>query len=101
MRRASVSGNGKGTGASDPATSGVDMLVLHIGKLLRHPAYRRESIVSALLLRHLPHDAGYAWHGEASLRTRLVGAGLDEASLDHLIRNVQAEHLRLRRPADA
>mgnify|MGYP005993432921 FL=1 len=57
--------------------------------------------MSALLLRHLPHDAGYAWHGEASLRTRLVGAGLDEASLDHLIRNVQAEHLRLRRPADA
>lgn len=100
MRRASVTWNGKAQEAASPGTSSIDMLALHIGKLLRHPAYRREMVVSPLLLRHLPYDAGYAWNGEASLRVRLAGAALDEASIDHLIRNVQAECLRLRRPAD-
>ncbi|MHB2204952.1 hypothetical protein [Methylobacterium sp. CM6257] len=96
MSRSSVTWRGGG-----PEISNVDILTLHIGKLLRHPAYRRESVVSPLLRRHLPYDSGYAWAGEADLRERLARAALDEASLDHLIRNVQAEFLRLRRPADA
>ncbi|MBP1180313.1 hypothetical protein [Methylobacterium sp. PvR107] len=96
MGRSSVTWNGKG-----PETAPVDLLALHIGKLLRHPAYRRASIVSPLLLRHLPHGSGYDWNGEAALRVRLRHAALDQASLDHLLRNVQDEFLRLRRPADA
>ena len=43
MRRASVTWNGKAQEAASPGTSSIDMLVLHIGKLLRHPAYRRET----------------------------------------------------------
>ncbi|MDP4006641.1 hypothetical protein [Methylobacterium sp. NEAU K] len=76
-------------------------MTAQIGRLLRHPAYRRESVVSPLLQRHLPNDAGYAWNGEASLRERLGRAALDAASIDHLIRNVQAELVRLRGPSDA
>lgn len=95
MSRASVTWRGRA-----PERSDVDLLTLYIGKLLRHPAYRRESVVSALLRRHLPYEAGYDWNGEASLRERLGHAALDPASLDHLLRNVQAEFLRLRRPAD-
>ena len=78
----------------------VEVLAVQIGKLLRHPAYRRETVVSTLLLRHLPFDPGYAWNGEAPLRTQLAAA-LDAPSLEHLIRNVRAELLRLRRPATA
>ncbi|MGU3667892.1 hypothetical protein ACLBX9_27210 [Methylobacterium sp. A49B] len=101
MRRTSVTSGGKDAGNSSSGPSSIDRLALHIGKLLRHPAYRRESVVSPLLRRHLPYDAGYAWNDEAALRKRLGAAGLDEASLDHLIRNVQAEFTRLRRPSDA
>ncbi|WCS23149.1 hypothetical protein LOK46_18420 [Methylobacterium sp. NMS14P] len=100
MRWASVDSKGKGAGSSGSRSSSVETLALHIGRLLRHPAYRREAVVSPLLRRHLPYEAGYAWNGEAGLRTRLAGAALDEASIDHLLRNVQAEFLRLRRPAD-
>ncbi|MCJ2071417.1 hypothetical protein MKK75_21900 [Methylobacterium sp. J-030] len=77
------------------------MLAAQIGRLLRHPAYRRGAIISPLLLRYLPVDSGYAWNGEAALRARLTAAGLDAARLDHLTRNVQDEFLRLRRPSDA
>jgi hypothetical protein len=100
MRRALVTSNGKAAGGASTETSSVERLATHIGRLLRHPAYRRESVVSPLLRRHLPYDSGYAWDGEAALRTRLKSAALDEASLDHLIRNVQDELTRLRRPAD-
>ncbi|MCJ2066219.1 hypothetical protein MKK63_26480 [Methylobacterium sp. J-088] len=101
MSRSTVQWPGKGPGASGSGASPVDMLAAQIGKLLRHPAYRRGAIVSPLLLRHLPTDAGYAWNGEAALRARLTTAGLDAASIDHLLRNAQDEFLRLRRPADA
>lgn len=101
MSRTTVTWKGSGAGDGGVDTSGVEMLALHIGRLLRHPAYRRDSVVSPLLRRHLPYESGYAWAGEASLRVRLAGAALDAASLDHLIRNVQAEILRLRRPSDA
>ncbi|MCJ2136406.1 hypothetical protein MKK69_20525 [Methylobacterium sp. J-026] len=100
MKRASVTWNGQGAGKSGAEVPNVEVLAVQIGKLLRHPAYRRETVVSPLLRRHLPFDAGYAWNGEARLRTQLAAAGLDAASLEHLIRNVQAEVLRLRRPAD-
>jgi hypothetical protein len=96
MSRTSVTWTGRQSGAST-----VERLAVHIGRLLRHPAYRRDSVVSPLLRRHLPYDAGYAWNGEAALRTRLAAATLDEASLDHLLRNVQAELTRLRQPRDA
>lgn len=101
MSRSSVQRTGNGAGASGSGPSPIEMLAAQIGRLLRHPAYRRASIVSPLLLRHLPTDAGYAWNGEAALRARLTAARLDAASLDHLLRNVQDEVLRLRRPADA
>lgn len=78
----------------------LDALVLHVGRLLRHPAYRRERVVSPLLRRHLPWDAGYAWCGEAHLRARLALADLDAASLDHLIGNARSELARLRAPDD-
>jgi hypothetical protein len=100
MSRSSITWKGKGADVSSVGGSSIEVLAVHIGKLLRHPAYRRDSIVSPLLRRHLPHDSGYAWTGEATLRTRLASAALDEASVDHLIRNVQAEFLRLRRPSD-
>jgi len=96
MRPTAVSSKGNG-----PNVSPLDMLTAQIGRLLRHPAYRRESIVSSLLQRHLPKEAGYAWNDEAALRERLGRAGLDAASIDHLIRNTQAEIQRLRGPADA
>jgi hypothetical protein len=96
MRQSAVTGKGNGRNVSP-----LDVLTAQIGRLLRHPAFRRESIVSSLLLRHLPNDAGYAWNGEAALRERLSRAGLDAASIDHLIRNTQAEIQRLRGPADA
>ena len=101
MSRSTVAWGGANAGSSSKGPSSIDRLAAHIGKLLRHPAYRRDSIVSPLLRRHLPYDSGYAWNDEAVLRGRLAAAGLDEASLDHLLRNVQAECLRLRRPADA
>ena len=100
MRRSSVSWGSGNAGTPGRGLPSVERLATHIGKLLRHPAYRRESVVSPLLRRHLPFDAGYAWNDEAALRGRLAAAGLDEASLDHLIRNVQAEITRLRRPSD-
>jgi len=101
MSRSTVTWTGKGAGASGVGSSSVEMLAAQIGRLLRHPAYRRGTIVSPLLLRYLPTDAGYAWNGEAALRARLKAAGLDAAKLDHLMRNVQDEVLRLRRPTDA
>ncbi|MCJ2013327.1 hypothetical protein [Methylobacterium sp. J-076] len=79
----------------------MDTLVRLIGRLVRHPGYRRNRIVSALLLRHLPADAGYAWRGEAVLLDRLTRARLDGATLDHLLGSVQSEYTRLRGPADA
>lgn len=97
MSRSTVTWTGKGADSASP----IDMLAAQIGRLLRHPAYRRGAIVSPLLLRHLPADAGYAWNGEAALRARLTAAGLDAASLDHLMRNAQDEFTRLRRPADS
>jgi len=96
MRPSAVSSNGNRSNVSP-----LDILTAQIGRLLRHPAYRRQSIVSSLLQRHLPNDAGYAWNGEVALRERLGRAGLDAASIDHLIRNTQAEIQRLRGPADA
>ncbi len=73
MSRSSVTWTGNGAAVSEVEDPGIDILVVHIGKLLRHPAYRRDSIVSPLLLRHLPHDSGYDWTGEATLRARLAG----------------------------
>ena len=96
MRQEAVTRQGKGA-----TISPLDILTSQIGRLLRHPAYRRESVVSSLLQRHLPTDAGYAWNGEPALRERLGRAALDAASIDHLIRNTQAEILRLRGPKDA
>ncbi|SDO27061.1 hypothetical protein SAMN05216360_11833 [Methylobacterium phyllostachyos] len=101
MSRSAVKWTGNGAGASGVGASPIEMLTAQIGRLLRHPAYRRGAIVSPLLLRYLPADAGYAWNGEAALRARLTAAGLDAAKLDHLVRNAQDEFLRLRRPADA
>ncbi|MDQ0443956.1 hypothetical protein QO016_003464 [Methylobacterium persicinum] len=57
--------------------------------------------MSAVLLRHLPMEAGYSWQGEAGLLARLTSAKLDAATLNHLIGSVQAEYMRLRGPADA
>ena len=101
MKRSSITMTGKQSGVPGPARSPVEILAEQVGRLLRHPAYRRASVVSPLLLRHLPADARYDWNGEAALRRRLVAADLDPARLEHLMRNVQAELLRLRRPADA
>lgn len=81
-------------------TSDLDTLVRHIGRLVRHPAYRRSNVVSAILLRHLPMDAGYAWQGEAGLRDRLSRSKLDSQTIGHLVGSVQAEYTRLRRPAE-
>lgn len=81
--------------------AGIAALTLYVGRLLRHPAYRRERVVSPLFLRHLPFDAGYAWHGEDQFRTRIARAGLDRASLAHLLGNAKAEFARLRTPSDA
>ncbi|GJE38495.1 hypothetical protein [Methylobacterium persicinum] len=83
------------------ASGGLDTLVRQIGRLVRHPAYRRNRVVSAVLLRHLPMEAGYSWQGEAGLLARLTSAKLDAATLNHLIGSVQAEYMRLRGPADA
>ena len=48
MRWASVDSKGKGAGGSGPRSPSIDTLALHIGRLLRHPAYRREAVVSPL-----------------------------------------------------
>lgn len=80
------------TGDRDP----ISELVRQIGRLLRHRAFERAKVVSPLLLRHLPPDAGYAWQGEAALRSRLAGAGLDAKSLAYLTANVQLELERIR-----
>ena len=96
MRQTAVTWKGKGA-----APAPLDILTAQIGRLLRHPAYRRGNIVSSLLQRHLPAEAGYDWNGEAALRERLGRAGLDAASIDHLIRNTQAEIQRLRGPSDS
>ncbi|WP_430911223.1 hypothetical protein [Methylobacterium sp. sgz302541] len=69
----------------------LEELMAQIGRLMRHRAYQRDKIVSPLLLRHLPMDAGYAWQGEAALRERLVRASLDAKTVDHLIANARAE----------
>ena len=95
MRHAAVKRIGTGE-----RESRLDALVLHVGRLLRHPAYRRERVISPLLLRYLPSDAGYAWRGEELFRARLIRAGLDGASLDHLVGNARAELARLRGPVD-
>lgn len=88
--------------ASPRGASGeLEALVHQIGRLVRHPAYRRSQVVSALLLRHLPAEAGYAWRGEAALLDRLKSAKLDPVTITHLIGSVQVEHARLRGPADA
>lgn len=89
-------------GGGSPGGRGeLDTLVRQIGRLVRHPAYRRNRVVSPLLLRHLPVDGGYGWQGEASLLDRLRRAKLDQASVDHLIGSVQSEYVRLRGPADS
>lgn len=90
---------GKNGSAGD--TNDLGLLVRQIGRLVRHPAYRRSRIVSALLLRHLPAEAGYAWNGEANLLDRLRMAKLDAATIGHLIGSVQDEQARLRGPCDA
>lgn len=87
--------NGAG-GDADP----VDDIVREIARLVRHPAYRRGTIASAILLRHLPFDGSYAWKGEAILRDRLTKAKLDRTTLDHLRASARFELTRLRGPAD-
>lgn len=77
------------------APEGVDRieeLVVQLGRLLRHRAYQREKIVSPMLLRHLPFDAGYTWQGEGNLRDRLRRAALDARTVDHLIANARTEY---------
>jgi hypothetical protein len=73
-------------------------LARQMGRLLRHPGYRRGNIVSALLLRHLPADSGYAWQGEDVVRERLTRAKLDPATLEHLRVGIQFEMDNLRKP---
>ena len=84
-----------------PEEDRIGDLTRYIGRLLRHPAFRREQVVSPMLQRHLPPDAGYAWRGEAGLREQLTLARLDAVSLDHLIGNARSEFARLRGPVDA
>lgn len=93
--------SGANKGSSPAASGGLDALVRQIGRLVRHPAYRRSRVVSAVLLRHLPTEGGYAWQGEAGLLDRLKAAKLDAATVNHLIGSVQVEQARLRGPADA
>lgn len=78
----------------------IDDLVRQIAKLVRHPSYRRGGVVSALLLRHLPLDGGYAWQGETALRERLSRAQLDATTIDHLVDSTRSEIIRLRGPRD-
>lgn len=80
--------------------STVDELVRQIGRLLRHPLYRRSAVVSPPLLRHLPFERGYQWQGEAELRERLLRAQLDAGTLNHLTFGARSEYDRLRGPAD-
>ncbi|WP_375462355.1 hypothetical protein [uncultured Methylobacterium sp.] len=47
--------------------------------------------MSALLLKHLPIDAGYAWSDETALRARLVKAAFDAKTLDHLVASARFE----------
>ncbi|MCJ2026899.1 hypothetical protein [Methylobacterium sp. J-067] len=96
MQFTSANRSGSPSGSGD-----LDSLVRQIARLVRHPAYRRNRVVSPLLLRHLPFDHGYAWQGEASLLDRLTKAKLDGASVQHLMGSVQSEYTRLRGPVDA
>ncbi len=95
MQFTSANRSGSSSGSGD-----LDSLVRHIARLVRHPAYRRNRVVSPLLLRHLPFDCGYAWQGSEPPRPP-DPAKLDSASLHHLIGSVQSEYTRLRGPADA
>ncbi len=85
------------SGSRDP----LDEVVRQIARLVRHPAYRRQAVVSAQLLRHLPFDGGYQWAGEAVLRERLAKAKLDGSSLVHLAASAGSEWQRLKGPVDA
>lgn len=69
----------------------VDALVLQIGRLVRHRGYARDKVVSGMLLKYIPADAGYAWNGEAALHTRLAKADLDTKTMDHLIASARLE----------
>ncbi|GBU19102.1 MULTISPECIES: hypothetical protein [Methylobacterium] len=91
MRHTSVNRSG----SLSPEASRIDEIVAQIGRLLRHRAYQRDKVVSPLLLRHLPHDSGYAWQGEEALRQRLERAGLDARALDHLALNARTEFARM------
>ncbi|GJD37484.1 hypothetical protein [Methylobacterium aerolatum] len=79
----------------------LDDAIRQIGRLVRHPAYRRQAVMSAILMRHLPFDGGYQWAGEGALRTRLVSAKLDANTLSHLATTAGDEFRRLRGPPDA
>jgi len=95
MQLSAAQRNSAGMGGGD-----LDDLVRQIGRLVRHPAYRRNAVVSAVLLRHLPLDGGYQWQGEAALRDRLAKAKLDASTLNHLCVGARSELARLRGPAD-
>lgn len=75
-------------------------LVRQIGLLLRHPSYRRNAVVSALVVRHLPFDSGYRWRGEIALRDHLLKAQIDAKMLNHLLVGTRVELARLRGPAN-
>ena len=69
----------------------IDALVLQIGKLVRYRGFARDKVVSGMLLKYIPTDAGYAWNGEAALQARLEKAALDTKTMDHLIASARIE----------
>lgn len=76
---------------TDAEPNRIEHLVVQIARLVRHRGFVRDKVVSALLLKHLPMDAGYAWSGEAALHARLVKAALDPTTLNHLIASARLE----------
>ena len=77
----------------------IDALVLQIGRLVRHRGYVRTNVVSAMLLKYLPFDAGYAWKGEAGLQVRFHEAGLDLKTLEYLTTSARLEITRIQERA--
>ncbi len=74
----------------------IDALVIQIRRLVRHRGFARDKVVSAMLLKYIPADAGYAWNDEAALHTRLVKADLDMKTVDHLIASASLEIVMIR-----
>lgn len=69
----------------------VDDLLLHLARLIRHPGYSRDAIVSDRLKAFIPKTRPFGFLSEEDLRKQIANSKIDAKTLFYLIENAVTE----------